>query len=702
MACTSRRVRLTLLALTALLTSCVTYEAPAASEQAVAVPGPWVAPDRVRAIAASHFVPVVDPPPVRPDGSCASTNPFTCSCSHPACIPAHPGTNELREYLLRRFPDIRNYGTYCCRQNSNRRDHLSVHAVGRAIDLGVPFASGGQADNTIGDAVANFLVEHAEYIGIQRVIWDHTFWNGERGWGSLGGSPHTDHLHIELSVAGAARDTPFFTVGPPGTTCEPACEGAVLVGRDCSRTDCAAGGMECLAGDAPRCGVPEPPAAVPVADARLPALTLEGEPARLTFVGPERVFDTRDASPGAVWNAAGDALTWTSEPGPRGAWLNVAMVPSGPSFVSVAPAGAPRPATSSLNSHGVVRANLVPSPLGDGDAITLHTSAPMELIGDRVATLGDTGAGLELVDPRRALDTRSLGAPLEADAITPVDVEAPEGAIGVLATVAAILPGEPAHVAVFPCGVEPDTSTVNLLPDEVASNQVVTGLGPDGRLCLRASAPMHVVLDVLGFFSAEGRLEYQALAPTRLVDTRDGLLYEHRLAARQTLELTLADAPGMPDDAWAAVFNVATVEADGRGHLVAHACEREAPPPTSAHNFAEAPRSTLVTTDLGTSRRACVTTTTRAHVIVDLLGVWRRRDGALPPEPMPIPEPTEPPLTEDDDAGSATLDAGVSTRPDSVGSCACRATGRGPAPSAWLLALALGLAGRSSRRRPGA
>ncbi|MCA9607229.1 MAG: hypothetical protein KC619_16600, partial [Myxococcales bacterium] len=658
-----------------------------------------------QAIAAGHFVPVVDPPPVRPLGSCTSTNPFTCSCSHPACTPAHPGTNELREYLLERFPGIRNYGTYCCRQNSNRLDYLSVHAIGRAIDLGVPLASG-DADNTVGDEVANFLVEHAEYIGIQRVIWDHTFWNGERGFGALGGSPHIDHLHIELSVAGAARMTPFFSLGPPGTACPVACEGTVLVGADCGRTDCAASGQVCL-GPTPHCAEPEPPEAVPTANTVTP-LALVGEPRRLTFVGPTRAFDSRTPASDIAWNADASELTWTSGLGVDGVWLNLAVVPTAAGFVIAYPTGSPRPSTSNLNTDGAVRANLVPSPLGTGGAMTFFTLSPAELIGDLVATMGATGDGLTLVDPVRVYDSRSIDTPLPAGVITEIDVGAPAGATGVLGTIAVLHPTSAAHVAVFPCGTDPDTSTVNLVPDEVASNQVVTGLGPAGTICVRPSQAMHAVIDVLGYFSSDGLLEYQPVTPMRLVDTRSGLAFENRIAAHQTLEIPFAEIAGTPDDAWAAVFDVVTVLSDGPGHLTIYPCERGTPPSTSAHNFALEPRATLVTTDIGESRRACLTSSTRAHVIVDLLGLWRRSDGAPPPEPMPIPEPVdppEPPATDTDggvmdagdlDAGAGMTDGGA-TAPTSDG-CSCRAGSRstGGAP---LVLLVLALVTWRARRR---
>ncbi|MDB4932195.1 MAG: hypothetical protein JWM10_4679, partial [Myxococcaceae bacterium] len=228
----------------ALVTGCLADDRTATGAAEIAVAGPWVAPASTRAVAATQHVTVVDPPAVAPLGRCTSTNAFACSCTHPACTPAHPGTRELNTFLLRRYSFLRAGGTYCCRQNSaaTRVPMLSVHATGRAIDLLVP-TTGGDADNTLGDVAANWLVENAAYIGIQRVIWDRAYWNGERGFGLLSSAslPHTDHLHVELSVAGAARQTPFFTSGASmGTSCTARCDGTRLIRSDCASVDCAA------------------------------------------------------------------------------------------------------------------------------------------------------------------------------------------------------------------------------------------------------------------------------------------------------------------------------------------------------------------------------------------------------------------------------------------------------------------------------
>ncbi len=191
------------------------------SQEALAVPGAWDPPARTRAISDPQRVEVTEPPAVLPLGRCTSTDPWEGTCSHPACTRAHPGTTELDAYIRATWPHVRAGGTYSCRRNSNpsSTEYLSVHSVGRAIDLMITEV-GGDADNSAGDPVANWLIENAEYIGVQRVIWDGIYWNGSRRndhFRPITGSAsrHTNHIHVELSEEGAARLTRFFMEGPP-------------------------------------------------------------------------------------------------------------------------------------------------------------------------------------------------------------------------------------------------------------------------------------------------------------------------------------------------------------------------------------------------------------------------------------------------------------------------------------------------------
>lgn len=113
-----------------------------------------------------------------------------------------PGTRALARHLVAAFAGGRSYGGYSCRANTADPSSLSVHASGRAIDLFVPL-HGTQADNDLGDPIANYLIENASRLGVEFIVWDRTSWGAHRAAPKhryySGPHPHHDHLHIELA-----------------------------------------------------------------------------------------------------------------------------------------------------------------------------------------------------------------------------------------------------------------------------------------------------------------------------------------------------------------------------------------------------------------------------------------------------------------------------------------------------------------------
>ncbi len=672
------------LVFSALVAGCMANEEVLSRTSDIAIEGPWVPSDATRAIAATEHVTVVNAPAVAPLGRCTSTNAFACSCTHPACTPAHPGTRDLKAYLLRRYGFLRDGGTYCCRQNSSMTTvpMLSVHAIGRAMDLMVPMA-GGDADNTLGDETANWLVENAEYIGIQRVIWDRAFWNGEHGFGLLPATsrPHTDHLHVELSVAGAARQTPFFTSGASmGTTCTARCDGTRLIRSDCSSVDCAATGAPCLPEAPPRCGSPapaEPAEARAVPDAVLPTVSPAATPSRFTFVGPHRLFDTRTAEGSArlVRSGAAGPLTATSNgtfrdwsavglpPGATGAWLNVTAIGvGGVGFATAFSAGQPRPPTSTVNYIAdAANANATPVVLGAGDGVTFEAVSPSHMITDAYGAFSPTGAGLVPAGPFRVLDTRSDVA-LASDVPRAIDVRAPAGAVGVVASVTAIAGSTGGFLTAYPCGTPtPSTSNLNFSAGSIVTNTVVSTLG-GGELCLIANTAAHVIVDVTGFFAPSSGLTYTALSPRRILDTRQAAsLFTGRLGARQVLEIPLQRLPGMPSSAVAVVANLTAVTAAESGFVTAFPCGTPVPNTSSLTFPADGAVGALTVATLGAGS-LCLFSNVRVHLIVDVLGVWTGASTTptMPPDPLDNGDDLR---AEGSDAGA---DAGTGTDASSV------------------------------------
>ncbi|MBM4381185.1 MAG: hypothetical protein FJ086_18080, partial [Deltaproteobacteria bacterium] len=196
---------------------------------------------------------------------CTSSNPWACSCgAHPACSSGLPGTLQFASYLRQRFPQVTSTGGVgsCCRQVAGGSGtYLSVHSLGRAIDLMIPETAPGVADNAKGDPIAAWLIQNAQSIGVQYIVWDQAQWSTSKAPGNrygpyTGSLSHTNHLHVELNLAGANKQTPFFTGGAinqPAQNCTARCNGSVIVQADCSTGDCAAYGATCIADPNPRC-----------------------------------------------------------------------------------------------------------------------------------------------------------------------------------------------------------------------------------------------------------------------------------------------------------------------------------------------------------------------------------------------------------------------------------------------------------------
>ncbi len=204
------------------------YEPVQGSHAELAHPGPWDIPAETLAIGDTQYVKYTDAGPWNNGNGCAGG--------------MTPGNEILRQYLYDHFPSISSIGGYSCRQNTANLSQLSVHGTGRALDVMIPeVGSSSDADNDAGDPVGNWLIENAEVIGIQYIIWDRWTWSPSRTPGAKGRSyggpnPHTDHLHVELSLASSTRTTDWFSgqVTPPSIQgCDPVpAEGRIIDERD--------------------------------------------------------------------------------------------------------------------------------------------------------------------------------------------------------------------------------------------------------------------------------------------------------------------------------------------------------------------------------------------------------------------------------------------------------------------------------------
>ena len=217
--------------------------------------------------------------------------------------------------------------------------------------------------------------------------------------------------------------------------------------------------------------------------------------------------------------------------------LNVTATSStAAAYVTVWPAGRPRPVASNLNpTAGSTAANLVVVQPGPDGKVSLFQNAGWgDLLVDVVGWFGDragapgSGSELHAVTPGRVFDTRDAArSPVGPGVTTTVALRgvAPLPASGVSSVVVNITSVDataPSYLTVWPSGTaRPVASTVNPAPGRTTANLAVVPLGVDGSISMfNAAGQVDVVVDVLGWFGPAGPTDFQPMAPMRLTDTR--------------------------------------------------------------------------------------------------------------------------------------------------------------------------------------
>jgi hypothetical protein len=130
----------------------------------------------------------------------AATNPTAHGCQ--------TGTKALQRAIYAVWPELaERQNVYGCfnRRRIAGSSAYSLHAEGRAIDIGVPAQKNGD-----GWKLSCELIEHRVVYGVQRVIWDGHIWSVQqmRGWLPLKQSTanqHRDHIHIEQYWSAALK-----------------------------------------------------------------------------------------------------------------------------------------------------------------------------------------------------------------------------------------------------------------------------------------------------------------------------------------------------------------------------------------------------------------------------------------------------------------------------------------------------------------
>jgi hypothetical protein len=280
---------------------------------------------------------------------------------------------------------------------------------------------------------------------------------------------------------------------------------------------------------------------------------------------PYRILDTRSGSVHALGPKTTISLTVVGA-GPAG----VAHVPAGAvavvlnvtevdgnagSLLTVYPTGSVAPNASNLNfAPATVEANLVTVTLGAGGAVNIYNAlGTVNVLADvegyfAPPASATTAGEFHPIPPVRVCDTRPKsvtpacaahgvlvgGKPMAVN-VTGGSIPSDGTAAAVVLNITGVSGTASGYLSVFPtsssgtCPV-PRISTLNLLANTVVANRVMVALGPASvgghttSVCVFASSgKINVILDASGWFgsaAAPAGYEYQAIAPSRICDTR--------------------------------------------------------------------------------------------------------------------------------------------------------------------------------------
>jgi hypothetical protein len=338
---------------------------------------------------------------------------------------------------------------------------------------------------------------------------------------------------------------------------------------------------------------------LPIAGAARPALAAEPPHSTYVALDPVRILDTRVGTgrggvigpvPGGgsidlmVTNVGGVPAT-----GVDAVALNVTATNGTAvnSYLTVFPAGGPRPLASNLNfTGGTTVPNLVFARVGANGKVTVYNNAgTTDVVADVqgwYASSSNPGVGAQYspLEPSRLLDTRigvgvrpgpvhggeTIDLPVTGRGAVPVS-----GVSAVVLNVTATAASGPdTFVTVFPTGTaRPLASNLNVVRGQTAPNLVVVRVR-DGKVSLYNNAgTVDLVADVQGWYAPTGALAtglstYVPVAPVRALDTRDGTGtggVAGRMGAGGLVHLQLGGTNGIPaSGVTAVVLNVAAVD----------------------------------------------------------------------------------------------------------------------------------------------
>jgi SpoIID/LytB domain protein len=357
----------------------------------------------------------------------------------------------------------------------------------------------------------------------------------------------------------------------------------------------------------------------------------DAPPARFQPIVPERLVDTRDGI-GTERAPLGAGCTMAVHPsveaGTTAVAVNIVTVdPSSQGYITAYPCGIDRPFTSAIQSlvDRVVSGSAV-VPLGADGSFCVFSNITAEVVIDMTGSFSPSApAAYEPIITQRRFDSRTAGAPLAAGSVVRVQTRgfgggAPDSTAASLNihAIDAVVGG---FITAWPCDTQrPWASSANVGTGRSVANSADVAVSASGEVCLFVSAPMHLVVDLNGWFGPTASTTFHAVVPFRLADSREAQGLPGALARGADRRIQVGGVASVPAAARSVSAQFTAVDASREGWVTVHACQVPVPQLSMLRYSVRTNVAVLVNSLLDGAGGWCVSTNGSTQLVVDVSG----------------------------------------------------------------------------------
>ncbi|MDD9377800.1 hypothetical protein M8Z33_14250 [Streptomyces sp. ZAF1911] len=253
-------------------------------------------------------------------------------------------------------------------------------------------------------------------------------------------------------------------------------------------------------------------------------------------------------------------------------------------------------------------------------------------------TVATEGTEFTAHEPKRLLDTRegigAARAKVGARSSVALKVagagKVPAGVRSVVLNLTVTNTTAPGHVSAAQekgLAENAQTSVLNYVAGQSVPNLVIVPVGEDGYVHLFNAgwAPVDLLADVTGYFTASKAAGYGALAPTRIVDTREGQgTAKGQVPGYGSFDIGIAGRAGVPAGATAVALNLTVTNPRSAGHLTAYPAGKPAPTTSNVNFTAGQTVANAVIVPVGADGKITIRNGgwNPADVVVDVVGSY--------------------------------------------------------------------------------